>query len=82
MTYKCIKPLLLDRYDGNGFLEEENAMQIEVGEIFEVDEEDCDYLLIADKPALRLENARRWIEIYPDTLAEYFERIEESEDTE
>lgn len=80
MKYKCIKPLLLDRYDENGFLEEDNAMQIEVGEIFEADE-DCDYLLIADKPALRLENARRWIEIYPDTLAEYFERIEESEGT-
>ena len=73
--YKCIKPLLLDSYDDDGFLEEENAMQIEVGEVYEMDDDTCDYLLIASKPALRLENARNWIEIYPDTLAEHFEEL-------
>ena len=76
--YKCIKPLLLDRYDDNGFLEEENATQIEVGEVFEVDDE-SDYLLIAKKPALRLESTRHWIEIYPDTLAEHFEELKGGE---
>lgn len=73
--YKCIKPLLLDRYDDNGFIEEDDAMLIEVGEVFDVDEEDSDYLVIASKPALRLENARYWMEIYPDTLAEHFEEV-------
>ena len=77
--YKCIKPLFLDRYDDNGFLEEEDAMVIEVGEVYEVDDDTCDYLLIADKPALRLENERHWIEIYPDTLAEHFEEVKGGE---
>ena len=77
--YKCIKPLLLDRYDDNGFFEEENALQIEVGEVYEMDDDTCDYLLIASKPALRLKNARRWIEIYPDTLAEHFEEMKGGE---
>lgn len=72
--YKCVKPLLLDSYDPDGFLEEENSTLIEVGEVFEVDEE-SDYLLIANKPALRLDSPRHWIEIYPDTLAEHFEEI-------
>lgn len=79
VRYKCIKPLLLDRYDDDGFLEEENAVQIEVGEVFEVDSDTCDYLLIADKPALRLESTRHWIEIYPDTLAEHFEEVKGGE---
>jgi hypothetical protein len=75
--YKCTKPLLLDRYDDNGFLEEEDAMLIEVGEIYDIDDDTCDYLLVANKPALRLENERHWIEIYPDTLAEHFKEVKE-----
>ena len=75
--YKCIKPLLLDRYDDNGFLEEEDAMPREVGEVYDIDDDICDYLLVANKPALRLENERHWIEIYPDTLAEHFKEVKE-----
>jgi hypothetical protein len=77
--YKCIKPLLLDRYDDNGFFEEENAALVEVGEVYEMEDNTCDYLLIANKPALRLENSRHWIEIYPDTLAEHFEEMKGGE---
>ena len=72
VRYKCVKPLHLDLYDDNGcWVEEEGGLTIEVGEVFELDE-DCDRLLIANSPAVRLQNTRRWIEIYPDTLAEHF----------
>lgn len=78
--YKCIKPMHLDIYDENGFLKEENSGVIDVGEIYAMNDDTRDCLLIASKPAIRLENARCWIEIYPITLAEHFEELEGDEE--
>lgn len=76
-TYRCKKQLMLDKYDDDGFLIENEVAFVEVGEIFETCE---DYdLYIACKPAIHLElvheNIRTWIEISPETLAEHFEEV-------
>lgn len=71
--YKCKKPLTVSKYDDNGFFIENDVINIKVGTIFEVSE--TENLFIAAKPAIRLENSSCWIEVYPETLELYFEKI-------
>ena len=76
--YKCIKSFELDEYDDNGFYTE-GSITINEGDIYETCEDYNERLLIANKPAIHLvrvhENIRHWIEIYPETLNEYFEEM-------
>ena len=77
-TYRCKKQLMLDKYDDDGYLIEDEQCIIEVGEIYETCE-DYDRLYIANSPAIHLVKVHKhimhWIEIYPETLEEYFEEI-------
>lgn len=77
--YKCKKPLILDKYDDDGFLIENEQAIVEIGEVFETCEEYEERLLVICKPAIHLEkvheNICSWIEIYPETLAEHFEEM-------
>lgn len=75
--YRCKKQFMLYKYDDDGFSIENEVCFVDVGDIYETCE---DYgLNISNEPAIHLEkmdrNIRHWIEIYPDTLEEYFEEI-------
>ena len=75
--YKCIKQLVLNMYDDDGASREEQ-MIVDVGDVYTVCE-DFEQLYVAVKPAIHLELQddfnHLWIEVYPETLAEYFEEI-------
>lgn len=71
MKYKCIKPFVLDTYDGDGFYVDE-YMEIKAGEIYEVGNEK----IIDGEIHLDGVNVNRWIEILRETLDEYFEEVE------
>ena len=80
--YKCIKPLILDKYDDDGFLIENEQAIVDIDEIYETCQDYDEHLLVACKPAIHLErvheNIDSWIEIYPETLKEYFEEVEDN----
>ena len=77
--FKCIKPLILDKYDDDGFLLENEQAIVDIGEVYETCEDYNERLFVACKPAIHLErvheNIDSWIEIYPETLKEYFEEV-------
>jgi hypothetical protein len=71
-TYKCIKNLSLDKYDEDGFCVEGEQTVIVVGAVFR--EEKLQYNIVASNDAIHLESENHvWCELYPDTIAEYFE---------
>lgn len=75
--YKCKKQLILDLCDADGFYVDGEYRFVEVGEVYETYD---DYRLeISDKPAVHLERVHEnicgWIEVYPETLDEYFEEM-------
>ena len=71
MRYKCMKPFMLDTYDGDGFYVD-GYMEIKAGEIFEVGNEK----IIDGEIHLDGVNVNRWIEISEKTLDEYFTEVE------
>ena len=72
--YKCIKELVLDYYDSDGFSSDE-TMAIEVGEIFEANNR-YPYNIVGGSDCIHLENDDgRWLEIYPDTLSNHFVEV-------
>ena len=75
--YKCIKQLILNMYDDDGASREER-MVVNVGDVYTACE-NPDKLFIASEPAVHLELdddfVHQWIEVLPETLAEYFEEI-------
>lgn len=77
--YKCIKELIIDTIDLSGNTTGDYC-KISVGSIYEDDDYD---LCIADKPAIHLtlvdDNISHWIELYPEMIEEYFEKINEGE---
>ena len=79
--YRCKKDLILDYYDADGFSDDSKQIEINVGDIYEYNEDCQDTLIVACKPAIHLylvnDNIHQWIEIYPETLAEYFEEMKE-----
>ena len=79
--YRCKKELVLDRYDGDGFYDDSEPCVINVGDIYEYDEDCQERLFIANKPAVHLllvhDRIHNWIEIYPETLSEFFEEVRE-----
>ena len=69
--YKCIKQLVLNYYESDGFCTDE-TMTVEIGEIFEAHNK-YPYNIVGGDDCIHLENDDgRWIEIYPDTLSEHF----------
>ena len=69
--YKCIKGFLLKLYDDNGFIVENEYMNINKGSIWYIPEDE-DYRLIDGE--VRLENEEMdWIEITKETFKNNFE---------
>lgn len=81
--YGCTKEFSLEKYDEDGFLVENKYLTVPVGSIWELDEDDPDYNIIADKDCVHLERvykskktkSRQWIEITKERLAEHFKKI-------
>lgn len=78
--YECIKPLELEKFDDNGESIEGEMMTIKVGTGWSVDE-NAEYNFVAGSDAYRLiqitdSNQGAWIEIYGDTLEEFFMKID------
>ena len=67
---KCFKNLVLDKYDDDGFLEEEDAVFINKGDEFHIDESK-DRIVGSDQ-TMRLVNNDTWIEITVDTFFKHF----------
>lgn len=72
--YRCTQDFELDAYDGDGFCTEE-TVSICAGDIFQA--QDTDFRLVGGSNTIRLENAEAWMEITPDYLEAFFEKIEE-----
>lgn len=72
--YICTKALFLEEYDDNGFFVEGSAKMISVGDVFELD--DSGFRMVGGSDTIRLQNARHWLEVLPNTLAEYFMKLE------
>ena len=69
--YKCIKGFSLKLYDDNGFIVENEYMNINKGSIWYIPEDE-DYRLIDGE--VRLENEKMdWIEITKETFKNNFE---------
>ena len=81
--YKCRKELILDYCDAEGLYVEGEQIEINVGDIYEYDEDFQKPLIISAKTGILLDLTHditnRWIEIYPETLVEYFEEMTEGE---
>lgn len=83
--FRCKKELILDFYDDYGFYIDDKWITVNVGDIYECDEDCQEPLMVAADGAIHLErvhnndNIGQWIEIYPETLAEYFEEITEGD---
>lgn len=71
----------MDYYDADGFYIENKQVVINVGDIYEYDEDRQEPLMVAANDAIHLDrvhdNICQWIEIYPEDLAEYFEEMTE-----
>lgn len=72
--YKCVKGFSLELYDGNGFIIENEYIDINKGTIWYIPEDE-DYRLIDGE--VRLENEEMdWIEITKETFKNNFELID------
>lgn len=72
--YKCIKEFSLELYDDDGFIIENEYIDINKGTIWYIPEDD-DYRLIEGE--VRLENEEMaWIEITKETFKNNFELID------
>lgn len=72
--YKCIKEFSLELYDDNGFIIENEYVDINEGTIWYIPEDE-DYRLIDGE--VRLENeAMDWIEITKETFKNNFELVD------
>lgn len=67
MRYKCIKGLILERYDDNGFAAE-GICEIEVGSIWEMKHHN----IIGGEVHLDSCEDDRWIEVSKETFSECF----------
>lgn len=70
--YRCVKPLVVQRYDEDGYHQPGQAITVEPGTELVKN----GMLFLADPPAVRLEGPDGlWMEIGPETLAEHFEEV-------
>ena len=78
--YRCIQDFYVDKYDENGFCTDKQYL-ITKDSIWELS---CEKLEIAVSPCVRLERVwkskraktRPWIEIMPEHLEQFFEKME------
>lgn len=67
---KCFKNLVLDKYDDDGFLEEEDAVFVNKGDEFYIDESKD--RIVGSNKTMRLVNNDTWIEITVDIFFKHF----------
>lgn len=67
---KCFQNLVLDKYDDNGFLEEEDAVFVNQGDEFCIDESKD--RIVGSNKTMRLVNNDTWIEITVDIFFKHF----------
>lgn len=73
--YKCKQSFCVDKYDDDGFLVENEAIVIEEGKIYELDE--SGYMMIGGSDQVHLDaDDGSWLEITKGTLEECFELLE------
>lgn len=70
--FRCLKCFYVDKYDDDGFLEEEQGVEVVQGTIWEVDE---DSFRVAGGE-VRLTRNYSWIEISRETFESYFMEVE------
>ena len=71
--YRCIKPLVIQQYDEEGFHMPGQAITIEAGMMFKKRGQ----LMLAVPPAVRLEGADGlWLELSAKTVEAHFEEVE------
>ena len=75
MRYKCIKDFSVDKYDDNGFLIENEYVNIEIGSVWEAG--DAYNMMIGGLDHIHLENINdySWLEIPKEMIDEYFKQI-------
>ena len=72
-NYICVKPLLFECYDDDGFVVENKYVEIVEGEVFQKSEEK--FRLVGGIDSIRLENDEQWLEVSKETLNEYFKPL-------
>ncbi|WP_144362388.1 hypothetical protein V6B71_09100 [Mediterraneibacter gnavus] len=74
--YKCKKSFCVDKYDYDGFCIENEAIVIEEGKIYELEE--SGYMMIGGSDHVHLDaiDDDSWLEITKETLEECFELLE------
>lgn len=75
MRYKCIKDFSVDKYDDDGFLIENEYVNIEIGSVWEAG--DAYNMMIGGLDHIHLENINdySWLEIPKEMIDEYFKQI-------
>lgn len=74
--YKCKKSFYVDKYDDDGFLVDNEAIVIEEGKIYELDE--SGYMMIGGSDHVHLDavDDGSWLEITKETLEECLDLLE------
>lgn len=76
MKYKCKQSFCVDKYDDDGFLVDNEAIVIEEGKNYELDE--SGYMMIGGSDHVHLDTIddSSWLEITNDDLEKYFKLLE------
>ena len=69
--YRCKEPMMVERYDDEGYCLVGQTMTVQVGTVMEISAN----LEIAAPPSVRLEGCGMWLEIGPETLKKHFEEV-------
>lgn len=69
--YRCKVPLLVERYDDEGYWVPGQTVNVQVGTVMEISAD----LQIAAPPSVRLEGCGMWLEIGLETLKKHFEEV-------
>lgn len=70
--YRCKKGLVVDKYDGDGFLIPNKVKIVDEGEVYSVDESGS--TMIGGEVHLDGENGS-WLELSRESLEEFFEEV-------
>lgn len=71
--YECIKTLVVDKYDEDGFLVENESFVITEGSLWERD--DQDRRIAGGEVHLDSVSGYSWLEVSEETLKEYFKEV-------
>ncbi|WP_341472792.1 hypothetical protein, partial [Anaerophilus nitritogenes] len=73
--YKCIKKLILQKYDDDGFVMDNEFFFTKEGSVWELDESDSKLIGGEIRLITTKEGYLDWLEIDKETLEEHFEEI-------